>query len=166
MTSTGDDTTSVLHGVEVGVVEPGCTVCKTVQVCATSIAEDRSLNYCLRFKYAASSDGYFQKRDTVVIPFTPALAIDSSVTPQNCSPFLDDGVEADTPVGLLAPSSGFFSAPVKAVDIHHDIVVASTIKCMGPWDISVRECRLVDAPAGATVSPVLPPNHPQTFGIP
>lgn len=95
----------------------------------------------------------FKKTDEVTIPFSTAFSIDSVITPQNCETF---GEGSGSATGLLYMDADFFNAPVREISIHHELLIVSAVKCLGPWDICIEGSKFVEYPEGADVVAVTP----------
>jgi hypothetical protein len=157
---------SSIVGLDLGVIEPGSTSRRKVFLCSKSFPGDRTLEYSVRFKFISSSvpeEEYFKKAEEIILPFSTAFSIESWIQPQNGDPFGDVNKEQES-TGLLSLTSDFFSAPMQEISIHHELVIVSTIKCLGPWDIVINESRFVNYPEGAQVVAVLPPDQPSSIG--
>jgi hypothetical protein len=159
---TGD--ASKIVGLDLGVVEPGSTSRRTIYLKSKSFSGDRTLEYTVRFMYVSEDvkeDEWFKRSKEVIVPFTTAFSVESVVTPQNCCPF---GEEEGDSTGLLSMGADFFAAPGREISIYTELVVVSTVKCIGPWDIEICGSVFVEFPKDAEVVAVVAPEQPSSIG--
>lgn len=166
------DSASSISSVDLGVINASSSATRKIYLCAKTIPGDRLLEYSVRFRYlsspASSEDSFYSHSDSVKISFDLPFEVETKIEPLVRDPFdSESGVRTEQDQGgLLSPSMDFFeSLPIAEYSVQFEFLIVFMVKCVGPWDVFIKESRFVNFPRGAEITAVAPTSQPPCIGL-